>query len=800
MSSKKVLSVFFLVGFSICAFADGGYTSHHSGDRPVGHADWWTEGETTIDYPVRIEVVDSSVGIFGLTRGQFAIGGTGPEFTQLMRNFHWPDSIAGEHFVLYIDGTYYSFANYTVPQRTLCGEPPVSLFQIDDYFVGSDTTYDSSLQMAIVSHWQIPVGVGGIIDFYQILKPISMIFGPDTCGLARINFRAFNNDISPHNIGIKLLVDALIGTSDRPYIAIAGTYSTLSQFFSSPVPRCWQGADNIDFSLATTIAAGILRGGDATPPDYFAIGQNSAIWRYMWVMADLGCHPDSEYWDSIFPSNPTGDVAFLIQWNPRSVPVDSHFDWVTYYGFGSGFSIWFELYIWPIPPEISCHDCTIDTLIDVYTTVIRHDILGYADYNDTICISPPYPLSVDTVFWDTLLFGGHILNDTCILLDSLPSDNTAAIDWVVHIPESLHLTGLTGNLRCYINSPDLDEPVGSSINITIPMFSGIPPTMTLLTAPSFFVNCTTFTIDVEYSDDEGIDQSSVLPNINGYWSDGFVNWHSPVNPLDDTFFVDVPGTLFTVDSLETVFVFIPPIADGCGCRSAETLRTTIIWDDIPPSIVVLFPIADSTIYDDTVAIYFETVDSGAGIDIDNLQLSVRYGDFYDEYDAGDLFIYPADSEWKDVFVGLSLVFAEIETVDVCITSQDRVFACEPNVVDTCWSFIVQPSGIDEFSQKPNIFELSVHPNPFNSSVEIAIDGVVAIYELPIQVAIYDLSGNVVAIPQVRHGIPDFIGEENRTQKRTEWFWTPDKTSTSGIYFVQVSLQGQTITKRIVYIK
>ncbi|RKZ28766.1 hypothetical protein DRQ29_01370, partial [bacterium] len=273
MNIRKVLFLLMILGFSAIAFGNGGYACFGCPDgRPPGHADWWVEGDTTIGKPIRIEVMDSSVGTFSSARGQFGIGGIGPEFTPLMRSFHWPDSLAGEHFVLYIDGTYYSFVSFSADQLILCGGTPVTVHQINEYFVESDTVITIDSVYEIHSHWQIPVGVGGLIDFYQILKPVTMAFGPDTCGQTRILFRAFNQDFAPHNIGVKLLIDAFIGTSDRPSIMIAGAYTTYSQFYKAPVPSYWQGADNPDLSLASAVARGILRGGDATPPDYFAIG------------------------------------------------------------------------------------------------------------------------------------------------------------------------------------------------------------------------------------------------------------------------------------------------------------------------------------------------------------------------------------------------------------------------------------------------------------------------------------------------------------------------------------------------
>ncbi|RKZ34113.1 hypothetical protein DRQ33_02860 [bacterium] len=332
MYLRKVWVVLIFASLFGYISGDGGYASSAgTGEnyRSPGKACWWTQRDD-VEYPVRIEVMDSSVGLSDY-RGSFGVGGISPDYVPLTRNFHWPDSIDGQHFVLSIDGTYYSFANYTGSQLVVCGTP-VTLRQIDDYFQGSDTSTVEG-QVQIRSHWRIPV-MDDSVDLFQLITPVKIGIESDTFGMAKIHYIVVNNHYESHAVGIKLLVDAVIGTGplrDRPEIHTDETVSSLSQTYCFPsIPTYWWGADNDSFSTSTVFARGILKQLDATTPDYFIIGDQAGLWRHIWVCT--GCS-DSEWWIETFPGYATGDVAFLLQWDPQSVSAEDTIDWITYYGF-----------------------------------------------------------------------------------------------------------------------------------------------------------------------------------------------------------------------------------------------------------------------------------------------------------------------------------------------------------------------------------------------------------------------------------------------------------------------------------
>ncbi len=723
MSNKSwILIPLSILCFTTFVAADGGYV--HRGDSL---ADWWTE-KTDIEYPIRIEVADSLATAYNF-RGAFDVGGDSASgFIPLTYGFHWPsDSRTRDHFVLQIDGTFYSFATYSPLALTICGTPR-TLYQINEYFEGSDTIVEASGDVTIVSHWRIPV-MDGFIDLYQYLTPVYMVFGYDTCGMARIQFKVINNHYMSHTVGIKLLMDINIGwgpEADRPKIIVAGTYTAYSKIFTAPVPGYWQAADNSDLSLASTIARGVLRGGDATPPDYFVIGDIDALRRFIWVNTSSGC-PDSSFWMGILPGYPTSNAAFLVQWDPRSIPAGGNFSWVTYYGFGSIAPPGEGINMGLILPEIRADHCMLDSIVETHTLVSQNDDLGNTYYNDTICVTPPAPLSVDSITWDTTLVGGHILSDTCIVFDSLPVDMPVDVVWYISIPPDLHNIGLVDTLFYHANSEDVADPTDSFEIITVPQFSGIPPDIWLVSDSILYVNCDSFTINVAFSDDEGIVTRDVLPIIDGISDPSYVIWDTLLNAQNDTFGISVPESLITDN--DTAIVLIPSIPDSFGCQNDDTLRAYVYWDDQPPFVISPNPPDGGFTTDSAPTVSFVVCDSVSGVNTDSIDFFYTYGsDTIRLTSTSPGVVVSPDADTSCVSVSFTPTDLPSEsTVTVCVTRAiDRITPpCTPNVMDTfCWSFMIDYTGPTvEFITPPESMEYVSCDTPTICFVAHDINGI-----------------------------------------------------------------------------
>ena len=114
--------------------------------------------------------------------------------------------------------------------------------------------------------------------------------------------------------------------------------------------------------------------------------------------------------------------------------------------------------------------------------------------------------------------------------------------------------------------------------------------------------------------------------------------------------------------------------------------------------------------------------------------------------------------------------------------------------------------------EPTVLSLDVHPNPFNSSCKITMnlwerspDLDYRDREVSPTIEIFDLRGNVVT-PYSDGNPSSFVplikGDRGDAEASAQgvYIWTPAQTISSGIYLVHVSLQRQTIVKRIIYLK
>jgi hypothetical protein len=155
---------------------------------------------------------------------------------------------------------------------------------------------------------------------------------------------------------------------------------------------------------------------------------------------------------------------------------------------------------------------------------------------------------------------------------------------------------------------------------------------------------------------------------------------------------------------------------------------------------------------------------------------------------------------------------------------------QPTSLKICGKYIYQicgdTFGITEFYEydpnhvfvpeikapaRPSAIEISAYPNPFNSAVTIAVDGVGDGSPVPFDVEIYDVNGRRVA-ELIPPGPPLTRGEEEKSPLSKGdlggFIWQPDPSLGSGVYLVRARVggrgdlapTGQTATKRIVYLK
>jgi len=110
---------------------------------------------------------------------------------------------------------------------------------------------------------------------------------------------------------------------------------------------------------------------------------------------------------------------------------------------------------------------------------------------------------------------------------------------------------------------------------------------------------------------------------------------------------------------------------------------------------------------------------------------------------------------------------------------------------------------------PAAFAISAYPNPFNSAVRISLNVPVGAGLRPARVEIFDIAGRHAAqLPSPSVPLPAGEGgnsfslweKVSEGRMRAKLTWQPDASTGSGVYLVRARLDGQTVTKRVVYLK
>ncbi len=154
------------------------------------------------------------------------------------------------------------------------------------------------------------------------------------------------------------------------------------------------------------------------------------------------------------------------------------------------------------------------------------------------------------------------------------------------------------------------------------------------------------------------------------------------------------------------------------------------------------------------------------------------------------------------------------TVDVFVSDRYAYVVCGDSglyILDVSYF-----TGIEENSPstKPEAFSLSAYPNPFNSSVTIALDIPVGDGSpVPLSVKIYDVAGRMVAVAEPvevpvgeglkpsRSSITQKTGGSKTAPLRNgEFIWRPDESLGSGVFLIRATVGGETSSNKIIYLK
>lgn len=170
----------------------------------------------------------------------------------------------------------------------------------------------------------------GPVDVTQTLS----IIRSSTTGLldtVRIEYRVVNTASRTHNVGLRLMIDTMLGANDGAPLRVGEAAITADiAYRGDEIPDFWQAFDSLADPRVT--AQGTLRGDDVTTPDRVYFSNWGALADGLW---DFDFEPGRDF-------TRLGefelDSATALYWDPRPLAPGEERVYVTHYGLG-GISI-----------------------------------------------------------------------------------------------------------------------------------------------------------------------------------------------------------------------------------------------------------------------------------------------------------------------------------------------------------------------------------------------------------------------------------------------------------------------------
>jgi hypothetical protein len=170
---------------------------------------------------------------------------------------------------------------------------------------------------SITTVWTLPAGV--VVT--QILSPMVNPFS-GRADMVRIAYQALNTSNLPRSVGIRTLLDVMVGDNDAaPYfVPGVGNSNKEQQFALASMPASYTSFELNNYAANSLKGQGLLtRGEGITPPDRFVIASWSRSYNTLW-----------DY--TVTPANNTNDSATLMYWNPIALEPGQFRDVSTGYG------------------------------------------------------------------------------------------------------------------------------------------------------------------------------------------------------------------------------------------------------------------------------------------------------------------------------------------------------------------------------------------------------------------------------------------------------------------------------------
>ncbi|MDZ7262619.1 MAG: Ig-like domain-containing protein, partial [candidate division KSB1 bacterium] len=167
---------------------------------------------------------------------------------------------------------------------------------------------------------------------------------------AKLQYTIVNRDNISHAVGIRILLDTMLGSNDGAPIMIPySEYSDYERDFQAPnIPFWWTAIDGRPDHIIFS-AQGTLRDYGATTPDRFVTAKWSNIYKHKWD------YKISDTTKVIY------DSAVALWWEPIALAPGASREIVTYYGLGEGIPDTVAPYLDNLHPAKNAVEVPIDT-------------------------------------------------------------------------------------------------------------------------------------------------------------------------------------------------------------------------------------------------------------------------------------------------------------------------------------------------------------------------------------------------------------------------------------------------------
>ncbi|HPZ29888.1 MAG TPA: cohesin domain-containing protein [Limnochordia bacterium] len=245
--------------------------------------------------------------------GRFSVGTTGGD----------PDRIGDEnqHLIYGGEEPWTSYTTVRIGNQNWVYGNPTNRRAGKNGLYGQVVQPPTIIDDKLVSSWQLgPILVTQILSFTRSITSGLM----DT---AKIEYHLENTDVVSHMVGLRLVLDTMLGQNDgAPFRLTDRAVLTDTVFYSHEMPAFWQAFDSL--SNPQVISQGTLAGGEVTPPNRVYFSNWGSIVDGLW---DFNYQPGRDFMRA---GEFELDSAIALYWDQQPLRPNESRTYVAYYGLG----------------------------------------------------------------------------------------------------------------------------------------------------------------------------------------------------------------------------------------------------------------------------------------------------------------------------------------------------------------------------------------------------------------------------------------------------------------------------------